>query len=209
MKRNHKQRKGTGKKAISIIVDGKTEIWYLQMMKEHESLKSIYIKPELPTKKKLEELFEYVIVNSKDYSQVIWIIDFDTILKEERESKVGSKSKITELKEYLSKIEHVKNISVLVNTPCLEYWYLQHLKDSGRYYDNCNEVCKEFKNTILKDYEKTERYYKRKNADIYKTLKPYQKHAIQNSKKLGNFNIDMPKQGKAELYKIFDLLSIS
>lgn len=209
MKRNHKQRKGTGKKAISIVVDGKTEIWYLQMMKEHESLRSISIKPELPKKKKLAELFEYVIENSKDYSQVIWVIDFDTILKEERERKVGSKSKINELKEYLSTIEPIENISVLVNTPCLEYWHLQHIKESGKYYENCDKVCNEFKNTILKDYEKTERYYKRKNSDIYQKLKPYKNLAIQNSKKLGDFNIDIPKQGKAELYKIFDLLNIS
>lgn len=209
MKRNHKQRKRAGNKAVSIVVDGKTEIWYLQMMKEYESLKSINIKPELPKKKKLEELFEYVIENSKDYSQVIWVIDFDTILKEERERKDGSKSKIIELKEYLATIELIENVSVLVNTPCLEYWYLQHLKESGKYFENCDKVCKEFKNTILKDYEKTERYYKQKNSDIYQKLKPFKNLAIKNSEKLGDFDIDLPKQGKAELYKIFGLLNIN
>jgi hypothetical protein len=38
MARRSEQRKGSGKKVYSIIVDGKTEVWYFQMMKRHEDL---------------------------------------------------------------------------------------------------------------------------------------------------------------------------
>ncbi len=169
-------------------------------------LGTISIRPELPKKKRLKELFDYVVENSKDYNQVIWIIDLDTILKEDRERPVGSKSKITELKEYMGELEPIENVFVLVNAPCLEYWFLQHFKESGRFFDNCDKVCDEFKNTILNGYQKTEQYYKRRNADIYQKLKPYKNIAVQNAKKLGDFNIDMPKQGKAEMYKVFELL---
>ncbi len=85
------------------------------MMKEHETLSTISIRPELPKKKRLKELFDYVVENSKDYNQVIWIIDLDTILKEDRERPVGSKSKITELKEYMGELEPIENVFVLVN----------------------------------------------------------------------------------------------
>jgi hypothetical protein len=209
MRRSHSQRKGTGKRTISIIVDGKTEIWYLQMMKKNESLNTVNIKPELPKKKQLKELYGYVIENSIDYNEVIWIIDFDTILKEDKERASKSKSKIVELKEYLDRIKMMNNVTVLINTPCLEYWYLQHFKESGIFFENCSKIDKEFKNTVLKDYEKSERYYKRSSYDIYQMLKPYRDNAIKHSKKLGDFNIESPKQGKAEMYKIFDILNIN
>lgn len=209
MSRNTTRRKGKGYKTISIIVDGKTEIWYLQMMKKNEKLNKISIKPELPKKKKLSEQFELVIANSKDYDKVIWIIDFDTLIKEDKDKRKGEKLKTTEFKEYYRKIKNSKNIKILVNNPCLEYWYLLHFKDSSKYYDKCEKVCKEFKNTVLNDYKKSEKYYKNNQNDIYVRLEPFKDIAIQNSKKLGDFNINNLYQGKAEFFKLFELLKIN
>ena len=199
-----RNRKAQGKKIYSIIVDGETEVWYFQLMKQYESLKTIDIKPELPRRKKLSELYKLVVGNAKDYSKVIWLIDFDTIVKEEKEARKGSKSKILQLDEYITKLKRLKNVEDLINTPCLEFWYLLHLEETGRYYASCNDVCREFMGTILSDYEKTERFYKKKNNDIYIKLKALQSGAIANAKKLGDFDVNNPHTAKAGIFKVFE-----
>lgn len=209
MSRNITRRKGKGHKTISIIVDGETEIWYLQMMKKNEKLNKITIKPELPKKKKLAEQYELVIANSKDYDKVIWIIDFDTLIKEDKEKKKGEKLKTIEFKEYYKKLENDKKIVILVNNPCLEYWYLQHFKGTSKYYDKCENVCRDFKNTVLSNYKKSEKYYKNQKNDIYTKLYPFKHIAIDNSKKLGNFNEKYIQEGKAEIFKLFEILNIN
>jgi hypothetical protein len=130
----NRNRMAREKKVYSIIVDGETEVWYFQLMKQYESLKMIDIKPELPRRKKLSELYKLVVDNAKDYSKVIWLIDFDAIIKEEKEARKGSKSKILQLDEYISKLKRLKNVEVLINTPCLEFWYLLHLEETGRFF---------------------------------------------------------------------------
>lgn len=205
--RNNTHRKS--KKIYSIIVDGKTEKWYLQLMKEHENLKNIDIKPDLPKKKKLSELEELITENAKHYDRVIWIVDFDTIIKEEKEIKKGRKSKIQEFKEILHKLKKIKNVKILINTPCLEYWYLLHFKDTSKYYSKCESVSKEFKGTILEDYKKTEKYYKKTNNNIYQKLYPLKNPAILRAKKLGNFNLSKYESAKAEIYKVFNILELN
>jgi hypothetical protein len=78
-RRNNRFTKRKVRKTYSVIVDGKTEVWYLQMLKKNETLPRIDIKPELPKKKKLSEQFKSVIDNSNIYDEVIWIVDFDTM----------------------------------------------------------------------------------------------------------------------------------
>ena len=57
------------KKVFSIIVDGETEKWYLDLLKEHEKsrLSEIHIQPEIPKKKKLADLEELIRGNAEIY----------------------------------------------------------------------------------------------------------------------------------------------
>jgi hypothetical protein len=208
MGRNSENRKRAGKEVYSIIVDGETEVWYFQLMKQFEALQNVQIRPDLPSKKKLSDLYQLVISHIADYTKVIWLIDFDTIIKENREIPKGDKTKFQELKEYIEKLKEYENVLVLINTPCLEFWYLIHLEDIGKYFSSCDNVLKEFKNTILKDYQKSEKYYKKKNNDIYTKLKSYQDIAIIRSRKLGIFSFESPYSAKAEIFKIFDSINI-
>ena len=45
--------------------------------------------------------------NSRDYD-VIWIIDLDTLVKENKEKRIGSKSALQEIKEYESQLKKTK-----------------------------------------------------------------------------------------------------
>ena len=69
-----------------IIVDGETEKWYIDLLKSSEknNLPRISIKPEIPTKKKLESLYNQVKEYAGIYDLVIWIIDLDTVIKENK-----------------------------------------------------------------------------------------------------------------------------
>ncbi len=209
-KRNRKQR-GSGKKIYSIIVDGETEIWYFQMMKQFESLPTkVDIKPELSKKKALKGQYEMVIENlQKGYDKVIWVLDFDTIVKESKDTKKGQKSKVQEFREYVEKLEKRQNVHVLINNPCLEFWYLLHFEPTSKYYSKCEDVGKALKKKYLTDYQKSQKHYKKRNNDIYTKLKPHQKTAILNAQKLGNFSFEDPESAKAEIYKIFEILGIT
>lgn len=203
-----KSKRFPGHKTISIVVDGETEIWYLQMLKKYEKLTDVTIKPELPKKKRIDEFYEMVLENRLDFDHVIWIVDLDVILKEERELKSGSQSLLNRFKQYLKEIASYDNVDIVINSPCLEFWFLQHIKFSAKFFPACSSISKEFKNTILDGYEKKLKYYQQNHNDIYTRLRPFLNHAIQNSKKLGEFDMSSVQTGKTEMFKLFEFLGI-
>lgn len=197
------------KQTISIIVDGETESWYFQLMQTHEKYAKLSVKPEIPQRKSLQKQYESVVENAKYYDAVIWVVDFDTVLKENRERKKGTLSSITQFKQYLNDLEQDQpNVKVVVNQPCFEFWLLLHFADTSRTFSNCNEAEKLLRNHI-KGYEKTEKFYKNPKNDMYKHLKDLQVTAIENAQKLGIFDADEPANSKAEIYQIIKCLTKS
>ncbi|MFD0799519.1 RloB family protein [Maribacter chungangensis] len=205
---NRKTHKRKGKKTFSIIVDGETEVWYLQMLKKNEKLPRIDIKPELPKKKKLSEQFESVLENAKDYDKVIWIVDYDTIIKETNEARKGEKTAIQYLKDYIKTIQDSDNIEILINAPCLEFWLLLHFEKTGKFFSNCDDAGKILKRKYLKDYEKSEKYFKKRDNDIYQKLKENQITAKENAALLGEFDFNNHNKALSEIYKLFEFLEI-
>ena len=195
---------------FAIVVDGKCESWYLNMLKRNEKIKDINIEPKLPQKKKLCEQFEKVKEFSRIYDKVIWVIDLDVINKETKETKKGNSTAIQELKKYFKKIDKLyTNVITIINNPCLEYWYLLHFEQTSKYYNNCGKVVKQIKKQErLTDYEKTEKYYTRQNSDIYLRLKPFLTDAITNANLLDNFDFNNPCVGLSQMQKLFQLISI-
>ncbi len=73
--------------SFAIVVDGETEVWYLQMLKRNERNIRVSIKPEIPNKKSVEEQYNLVCeLSTKEFTKVFWIIDLDTVIKEENEA---------------------------------------------------------------------------------------------------------------------------
>ncbi|GAB6011377.1 RloB family protein [Viscerimonas tarda] len=193
---------------FAFVVDGKCELWYMQMLKQNERTINIALKPELPQKKKLAEQYDRVIELSKDYDKVFWILDLDVIIKETREASNGTKAALQELEKYHKKIAKngkCKNIVIILNNPCLEYWYLLHFEATSKYFDSCAKLLPELKkHKELADYEKTEKYYKRPNHDIYTRLKPYLPKAIANANKLKAFDFDNVESGLSEMQLLYE-----
>jgi hypothetical protein len=192
------------------VVDGECEYWYIQMLKRNEKAIHISLKPELPQKKKLEEQYNRVVELSKDYDEVFWILDLDVILKETRETSNGMKTPLQELKEYHEKItrnKNCKNVKIIINNPCLEYWYLLHFEFTSKYFESYDKLLPALKKRLT-DYEKTEKYYTKQNHDIYTRLKPYLSKAIENANRLKAFDFDAPQSGLSQMQLFFETEAI-
>lgn len=187
--RKSKELKFRSKTSLAIVVDGDTEIWYLEMLKRNERNLRVTIKPEIPNRKSIEEQFNLVTDLSKnEYTKVFWIVDLDTVIKESKESKVGTESPIQAFVKYhaLLKKEYT-NVITIVNNPCLEFWFLLHFEKTSKPFENCVTAEKQLKK-YLKDYEKTQKYFTKQGNDIYLKLRPNLKVALENAKSLGLFN---------------------
>lgn len=199
---------------FAFVVDGETEIWYLQMFKKNEQSDRnirINIKPEIPQRKKLRDQYDLVVEQAKgEYDKVFWIVDLDVILKETRESKSEVKP-IDKFIDMLNTFDSPKNnrerkiygkVNVIVNNPCLEYWFLLHFENDGKTYNSCSEVLISLREH-LKGYGKSERYFKKKDNDIYTRLKPHLSTGIKNAKELGAFDRVAPKKRMCEMDDLF------
>lgn len=168
--------------AIAVIVDGMDEKWYIEKIKEHypcRSLKLMGIKPELPEKKKVDDIFIYAKNKvAEEYSQVILILDMDTILRVDSEFskfKIYYEHYITAKASQLkgkqkSSFGWMEKLLLIVNIPCLEFWYLLHYKKTKCFYADFAALEPELKKCKgLEHYNKSEVYYKR-IPDIYLRL---------------------------------------
>lgn len=203
--------------AFAIVADGKTEIWYLQMMKKYELENKqeeqdkqqirLTIKPELPKKKRIEDLCELVCkLAQEEYDKVFWIVDLDQIKKEQREATGGKKDPMRTFIECREKVLHgkkyAKRVRVIVNNPCLEFWFLLHFIYTAKAYKDYKEMEEDFKKH-MKDYDKNEDYYKAENNDIYLKLKPRLKKAMEHSDRLGSFEPKDPSRAVSEMPQFF------
>lgn len=189
---------------FAFVVDGETEIWYLQMLKQNEQKIRVSIKPEIPQKKALNEQFELVCeLASSEYQCVFWILDLDTVIKESREVVPGARTSLSIFNEMRCKISsEFKNVRVIINNPCLEFWFLLHFDRTSRYYRRCSDVVRNLKKH-LRGYEKTEKFYKKRNNDIYLQLKPYLQSAIMNAAALDPFDLENPERAVCEMHELF------
>lgn len=200
MARHSGSKKGFGRERYSVIVDGDTEIWYLQMMRRNENL-PIKIEPELSKKKSLLEQYRLVEDNVQIYDKVFWIIDLDAILLEDLQHVRGEKPSES-LKRCISKANANKAIHILINNPCLEFWFLLHFEFSSKIFTKCIDAEKALKRHIP-TYQKTQGFFTKEHKDIYLQLKPNLGIAIENAAKLGTY--DHGLGAKAEIYKLFEM----
>jgi len=192
------------KPTFAVVVDGDCEVWYLQMLKRNERSIVVNIEPRIPQRKRLSEQYENVIKLSEENTKVFWIIDFDVITSETKSAKAGSKTAFQSFLEYKKTIdEKHKNIVIIVNNPCLEFWLLLHFEATSKYFDNCEGAEKQLKKH-LKDYEKTRKYYTKPGNDIYLRLKPNLADALKNAKTLKLFDTENPNKGTSEMQLFFE-----
>ena len=195
------------KQAFAVVVDGQTEYWYLQMIKQNEPNILFDITPKILQKKNIDQQYELVTtLSEEEYDKVFWIVDLDVLLKEEREKK-NSTSSLQQFLNYWCKLSKQEKIVVIVNNPCLEYWFLLHFQMTNKVFTSCADAEKQV-SQHLKGYEKTEKFFKKNNNDIYKQLKPHLKTAISNATTLGNFDTQEYKRAMCEMPLLLELVYV-
>lgn len=209
-----KQKLQKDRGGIAIIMDGKDERWYIDKVKECylcNKLRQVKVKPELPNEKNVEEQFDLAKkLLEEEYSFVILILDFDKILKEKKEGGKGVKEFEYFANSYNNYInikagqgsranKWMNNLLVIVNNPCLEYWFLLHYKQTTKFYEDGNSLISELKRIPeLKDYDKNETYIK----SLYKKLESRLPDARKNAKEFCLQECE--NKGCSEMNKMFD-----
>ena len=200
-------RKIQTKQSFAVVVDGETEYWYLQMLKQNEPDILFNIAPKILQKKNIDQQYKLVTtLSEEEYDKVFWIVDLDVLLKEERE-KNNSTSSLQKFLNYYKNLSKQKKIVVIVNNPCLEYWFLLHFQMTDKVFTACTNAEKEVSQK-LKGYEKTEKFFKKSNNDIYKQLKPYLQTAVSNATTLGTFDPYNHSKAMCEMFLLFKTLQL-
>lgn len=201
---------------IAIVADGKTEAWYLAMLKQNEDIK-VKLVPELPQKKGVKELYDKAKELAKDYDTVIWIVDLDTILEASRKAKRGAETPFNQFLKYKAEIDKVRKVKderkdktgihIIINQPCMEYWLLCHFEQTTAPFTNCGSAETKLKKQ-LNGYKKSEDYYKNNSNDIYKRLKKDLPKALAYSRTRKTFDASAPNTGYTEMHKLFAVLGL-
>ena len=194
------------RKRYAIVGDGECEIWYFQMLKKHHPNLPINIEPKLAQKTTLQNQYKKIKEFVDSYDKVFWIIDYDVILTQSTQCRKGEKPRSQEFKEYYESLikKFSDKISIIVNNPCLELWFIFHYKKSSKPFSNCLQAENDLKKIkILKDFEKTKPFFI-EGVDIFKLTKGELQTAIENSKKLGEFEFENPSKSICEMWKFFE-----
>ena len=200
-----REKKIQTKQAFAVVVDGETEYWYLQMLKHNEPNIPFNIKPQILQKKNINQQYDLVTaLLEDDYDKVFWIVDLDVLLKEERE-KNNSTSSLQQFLNYWQQLSKQNKVVVIVNNPCLEYWFLLHYKKTNKVFTACADAEKQV-SQHLQGYEKTEKFFK--NNDIYKQLKPLLQTAKENATALGGFDTHNHSKAMCEMPLLFQELKL-
>lgn len=195
------------KQSFAVVVDGETEYWYLQMLKRNEPNIPFNIKPQILQKKNIKQQYELVTdLSEEEYDKVFWIVDLDVLLKEEREKK-SNPSSLQKFLSYWRELSEQNKVVVIVNNPCLEYWFLLHFQKTTKVFTACTDAEKQV-SQHLQGYEKTEKFFKKSNNDIYKQLKPLLQTAKENATALGSFDTYNHSKAMCEMPLLFNTLQL-
>lgn len=190
------QRKQQQRNTVAIVGDGQTERIYFSDVRETDRPANLTIFPDYPRKiGNYKGVLERAIALKETYDRVYALIDMDKILQDRQQAAYAQdKTKATEA-----------GVIVLENNPCFEIWLLLHFMNTGKLFNNCDEVVGKLRHRdCIPNYEKSERYLQ--SARLYKTYKALlSERAIPNSRLLEN-----NREGKdllfprAETFRFFE-----
>lgn len=195
----------------AIVIEGKSEQLYIESFKRHYNIDA-NITPKLSGNSIKQQFKNVLETYNLGYKHVFWIVDFDTIIKENREAKSKNKP-LNDFKSYCQKvltdIELKDKITIIVNNPCLEYWYYLH-KDQfvSKYYQSGDDLLSDLKKfhidkCLFEHYSKSNRVY----TGLFQKLLPFLKQM--DFERLNCFDFDeCQSKSVSEMYKLWQFLGI-
>lgn len=188
------------RKSIAIIGEGYTEWFYFESLRIKERYR-FEIKPSFPKHSDLGHMLQQVkkCVNEQ-YDYVVCLLDMDVLFEKKAEMTRYQQAKSS--KEY-------EGVLFLETNPCTEFWFLLHFLPtfSTKSYHSYQELLPDLKK-YLPDYQKSERYFKKKK--LYDYLMEYGSldNAIEYSERLCSLAQNNPEDfhSYSEIYKLIQLL---
>ncbi len=173
------------------------------MLKRNEPSIALNIELKIPQKKSLADQYDLVCALAQDYDQVLWVLDMDVIRRETIQGRRGSQPAIQRFLEFRQQLQkRFSHVSVVVNNPCVEYWFLLHYEQTTKSFDLCESCLKRLKNH-LPSYENTARFFTHPQQDIYLKLRPRLPQAIRHANLCGAFDHEEAAKSVSEMYRFF------
>ncbi len=160
MRRKNRKKRDL-KNSCVVLVDGESEISYINNIKTS----NLKVLPEIPKHKSLKNMYDMFKEKLKEYDIVFWIIDLDVVIRE---------NKLNTLKDY---IKNYKD-NIIINNPCLEYWFYLHYSQGKNFNNSCDGVISGLKKVddFFKNYTKNAKNSKcsldtiRSCSEMYKLI---------------------------------------
>jgi len=196
------------KSRCAIVVEGETELWYVNMIKRNNRNLGLAISPSMIVKKSIDEQIKHIKKLAEIYDQVFWIVDLDVIMNESLLQARHDNKPITKLRAFTQHCEdELDNVQIIINHPCIEYWFLVHYQNTSPHFTNCDEAGIRLKRH-LPEYEKTEKFFTNPRNDIYMRMLDTLPNAISYSESLGEFDIDNPRRGLTQMHRLINGLKL-
>jgi len=194
-----------------IFAEGKHDYTYLSVLAES----GVILPYTKGTKLQASEIKHRIEAIKKDLINdaidcVIWIVDGgDQHIKK-------SKDFINFYKEWLGKKDgEWKSLHILINAPCLEYWFLLHRTDPPLKANTSIPINFKSASDLLESSEFKKHCKEGKGANLVRNIainKTERKLAIKRAKQLGDQLINLADKNlfdvaRAELYQVFKLMA--
>jgi hypothetical protein len=141
---------------------------------------------------------------------LIWIVDGG-------DDHIKAPTFIKFYKEWLGKKDgDWKKLHILINSPCLEYWFLLHRVDSPIDDKKGEPICFEDADALFDSTEFKKHCHEGKGANLVRTIANShieRKRAIKRAKKLSDLLINLKDSkllsvARAEMYQVFELIMV-
>ena len=188
------------KKSIAIIGEGETEWWYFDTLRIASRYK-FKVAPDFPQHSDIPhmaKLAEDYVKRETDY--VVCLVDMDRLLRVPAEMATYQQLKKNS----------PRNVIWIETNPCTEFWFLLHFvpQISTKHYEAYEDVLPDLQR-YMPGYEKTSRYFKKKNLYKYLTEHGDLQRAIGYAEELSRLSEASPKDKIAysQMHLVFELIA--
>ncbi|MFI5137439.1 MAG: RloB family protein [Sphingobacteriales bacterium] len=179
--------------SVALVGDGFTESIYFTDFRDTERPDNLRIIPDFPGRiGSFEGVLDRAIELMENYNRVYALVDMDAIIAQQQQHNY-QQHKATAIRA---------GVIVLENNPCFEFWLLLHFRQTGRLFQNCEQVITELRRYIP-GYNKGLRFLEA--ARLFANLRDSLPQAMANAAMLetGRDEHD-PLYPRAEIYKFFE-----
>jgi hypothetical protein len=191
------------KKSYLVWIEGETEKNYVESVRDELKKRNINIAiiPKL-SKKESEKPSADNLKSSfveGEYTKLFCVMDIDTVIAEKKLNSDAQSYR--NLKSIVQLCNKNSKYVFIPNTPCFEIWFYLHFNKSSKYFPTYGELIKELKKVPeFKNNDKNQKF----TANLYESLKDKLTVAYNNSKALGEIDIDEIEKSKCAMYKMID-----